>query len=566
MITLLLGQRRKTQVVALFKRCFHRKPLPVDLLTYALHEQGASLFKGQSKQVIGLRHCILAQLEPALIDDLFKRHGNGKDDISITRKINALEKLNWAKKWRNAFSDAISLPESLTTAGGSGDSEKPKNFVDVQPNFKLPDLVDFQLSLKERLKDILEQNGDKTRCIVTLPTGSGKTRVAMQAFIEFIQPRFAQGHYLVWVAQSEELCEQAISCLQTLWSNLVFSHSLRIYRFFGSHNLDNDALHGGAVVTCINKIYNSISEGHDESKYALSQEVLSKTSAMIFDEAHRCTTAMYDTLLNEVRKLRGPEMFPICGLTATPGRSQSDEETMRLVNLFQAELIMPELEAEYQQNPLAYFQEKGYLSRLHHIRYESGIEYKLTDDELQKIEENQCIPNESALLKHLANDQARNELIISRLMEIPAQNQTLVYTCGVDHAKMLAAMLNLHGRVSAWVSASTSDTDRREMIARFKRGELEFLFNYGVLTTGFDAPKTSYIVICRPTASTVLYEQIIGRGLRGPLFGGTDNCTVIDFTDNILRLKTPKAYTRFSDFWNEPEQVESASTASKGGR
>ncbi|MCD8500516.1 MAG: hypothetical protein LRY71_01065 [Bacillaceae bacterium] len=41
----------------------------------------------------------------------------------------------------------------------------------------------------------------------------------------------------------------------------------------------------------------------------------------------------------------------------------------------------------------------------------------------------------------------------------------------------------------------------------FKKGEIEFLFNYGVLTTGFDAPKTDHILICRPTSSIILYEQ-----------------------------------------------------------
>lgn len=85
----------------------------------------------------------------------------------------------------------------------------------------------------------------------------------------------------------------------------------------------------------------------------------------------------------------------------------------------------------------------------------------------------------------------------------------------------------------------------------FKKGEIEFLLNYGVLTTGFDAPKTEYIMICRPTTSVVLYEQIVGRGLRGPRFGGTEHCTIIDFADNLLRLGKPLAYQRFHNFWEK---------------
>ncbi|WP_395312115.1 hypothetical protein V4U86_19060 [Mycobacterium sp. AMU20-3851] len=54
-----------------------------------------------------------------------------------------------------------------------------------------------------------------------------------------------------------------------------------------------------------------------------------------------------------------------------------------------------------------------------------------------------------------------------------------------------------------------------------------------MLTTGFDAPSVRCVVVARPTVSHVLYEQMIGRGLRGPAFGGTDKCLIIDVDDNI---------------------------------
>ena len=86
-------------------------------------------------------------------------------------------------------------------------------------------------------------------------------------------------------------------------------------------------------------------------------------------------------------------------------------------------------------------------------------------------------------------------------------------------------------------------------IERFRNGEIEFLINHSVLTTGFDAPKTNYIVICRPIFSDILYEQIVGRGLRGPEFGGTETCLIIDFTDNLGRFGDQQSYHRFEDFW-----------------
>ena len=98
--------------------------------------------------------------------------------------------------------------------------------------------------------------------------------------------------------------------------------------------------------------------------------------------------------------------------------------------------------------------------------------------------------------------------------------------------------------------------EAQALIDQFKKGEIHFLVNFGVLTTGFDAPKTECIAICRPTTSAVLYEQIVGRGMRGPEFGGTETCRVIDFADNIHRLGGQMAYTRFQDFWCDESMEE----------
>jgi superfamily II DNA or RNA helicase len=71
-----------------------------------------------------------------------------------------------------------------------------------------------------------------------------------------------------------------------------------------------------------------------------------------------------------------------------------------------------------------------------------------------------------------------------------------------------------------------------------------------VLTTGFDAPKVQAIVIARPTVSPVLYEQMIGRGMRGPRFGGTERCLVVDVADNI-QFGGQMAFTRYEEYWKK---------------
>src|SRR5699024_192698 len=149
-----------------------------------------------------------------------------------------------------------------------------------------------------------------------------------------------------------------------------------------------------------------------------------------------------------------------------------------------------------------------------------GEEIVVTEDMLDGEQDD--LNNE--FLNTLAKDEKRNFQIIEYMMDIPMRASSLVYACTVEHAEFLSLMLNSIGRKSAVISANTPKPIRRMHISAFKKGEIEFLFNYGVLTTGFDAPKTDHILICRPTSSLILYEQMIGRGLRGEKFGGTKHC------------------------------------------
>jgi len=81
------------------------------------------------------------------------------------------------------------------------------------------------------------------------------------------------------------------------------------------------------------------------------------------------------------------------------------------------------------------------------------------------------------------------------------------------------------------VTGETREATRRKLIQEFRDGRVKVLCNCSVLTTGFDAPKITHVVIARPTVSRVLYEQMVGRGLRGPRFGGTAECVIIDCED-----------------------------------
>lgn len=160
------------------------------------------------------------------------------------------------------------------------------------------------------------------------------------------------------------------------------------------------------------------------------------------------------------------------------------------------------------------------------------------------------------LLRSLGQDTARNRRLIDVLLKIPADWPTLFFGCSVEQATAVALLLRRAGRSADVVTSTTRTATRRHRVEQFRDGTLGVLANYGVLTTGFDAPLVRALVIGRPTASPVLYEQMIGRGMRGSRFGGTDECLVVDVEDNI-RFDGQMAFERYASYWTRTEATPS---------
>ena len=92
---------------------------------------------------------------------------------------------------------------------------------------------------------------------------------------------------------------------------------------------------------------------------------------------------------------------------------------------------------------------------------------------------------------------------------------------------------------------------RFRAIESFKGGNCGVLVNFGILTTGFDAPNIGAVFITRPTNSIILYSQMLGRGLRGPKVGGMKKCIVYDVVDNIKGFGDQEnIYEYFDGYWN----------------
>jgi DNA repair protein RadD len=123
----------------------------------------------------------------------------------------------------------------------------------------------------------------------------------------------------------------------------------------------------------------------------------------------------------------------------------------------------------------------------------------------------------------------------SEIMEYTADRKAcLIFSSGVQHGQHIVEVLREeHGVGCGFVCGDTPIPERDATLARFKAGELKYLCNVNVLTTGFDAPHIDCVALVRPTMSPGLYYQMVGRGFR--LHPSKENCLVLDFGGNVLR-------------------------------
>lgn len=105
---------------------------------------------------------------------------------------------------------------------------------------------------------------------------------------------------------------------------------------------------------------------------------------------------------------------------------------------------------------------------------------------------------------------------------------------GVKHLEYTKSKLETAGVRTAILTGETDGVERKKIIEDYKNGYYRAIVNVGVLTTGFDAPKTDLIGLFLATKSLCLYVQILGRGSR--IAPGKKDCKVLDFGGNIERF------------------------------
>src|SRR5690606_29512240 len=106
------------------------------------------------------------------------------------------------------------------------------------------------------------------------------------------------------------------------------------------------------------------------------------------------------------------------------------------------------------------------------------------------------------------------------------KTSSIVFCASLFHANAVSIRLGMLGVPSVILHSGLSDNERRRRINLASNGEVDVICNCEILTAGFDLPVISNVFLARETKSPVLYKQMIGRGLRGPLFKGSEKCDI----------------------------------------
>jgi superfamily II DNA or RNA helicase len=488
-----------------------------------------------------LRLRLARHADPDRLSQLHEYPSSTRGRGGAESQAKAVADRNWhpGKGWARHFARVLGFP--LVFAGLPGNKSEP-HIEQVEPFRPLKDLEDFQLELKEKVLSVISGAPEANRGILTLPTGAGKTRTAVEALVESLVQ--SDGRLtILWIAQSEELCEQAVVAFREVWVDLGHRKAevrspLTIQRLWGGRSFDE--FETGVIVASIQKLERMSSNDEGAGLLNLLGEAL---SVIVVDEAHRMFAKSYGQVLRALGV--DPSHSggtPVLGLTATPYRSQ-DDETRRLAARFGNRL----LEAEcLGADPEGALLERGVLAKaVYEVIEHNGPVVRVSDDPLYK-QYGEISPR---ALQGIGQDRERNKLILGRLLELPREWPVLFFGCSVEHAAAISVLLRRNGRTSATVIGETPPATRRFLIEQFRAKNISVLSNYGVLTTGFDAPSVRALVVARPTASMVLYQQMIGRGLRGPRFGGTAECLIVDVADN-LDIADKLAFRNFRGYWS----------------
>lgn len=374
--------------------------------------------------------------------------------------------------------------------------------------------------------------------LVVLPTGGGKTYTASMWLLKNAIDRKKK---ILWIAHRQMLLDQAAESFQKFAYTEVIPHissfCFRIVSGASSHDRTSDIRKEDNLLI-VSK--DSIGRNIDRLDQWLKRE---KELYLIVDEAHHSTAKTYRKVIDYVKK-KVPNV-KLIGLTATPFRTAEAEQGL-LAKIYSdgiknGQVVHGDIGITYQIG-LKELINRQILAKPIFESYYTDEAYgdSLGVDAWESIQHLDILPEEVA--QQMADSAARNKLIVEIYKNNQKQyGQTILFAVNVVHAIQLTALFKKEGIKADYIVSSIKDAvtdvtinreDNERKLEEYREGYLQVLINVNILTEGVDLPKTKTVFLARPTVSSILMTQMVGRALRGTAAGGTSSACIVSFIDH----------------------------------
>jgi superfamily II DNA or RNA helicase len=473
------------------------------------------------------RSALLAMIPGPKQRELAQRLGLADDGQA---PLDYLQSLKWTADERRE------LLEFFGVTIDRAQPEPPSAKRETTPEYAL---FPHQLRAARKVKELL-YDGPR-RVVLHLPTGVGKTRTGMSMICDHLRQHGPA--LVVWLAHGQELLEQAATEFERAWGN-AGDRPLPVFRIWGGASPDLADVTDGLVVLGLEK---AVSMAKSDPRFLPT--LAARATLTVFDEAHQIIAPTFQRVVDDLTVRHDSSLL---GLTATPGRTWADiAKDEELAKFFSRQKVM--LEIEGYNNPVTALIDQGYLAKpnMRTVASEAGLQLSARDQ--QNLARSFEIPD--SIIAQLAKDEEWNLKVVQTIMELleKQHRRILVFAASVQHCRTIASVLSAAGFDAEFVTGNSSPRHRSDAIRRFKSVARRpmVLCNFGVLTTGFDAPAASAAVVARPTKSLVLYSQMIGRVIRGPKAGGTETCEIVTVVDPELPGfgDVAEAFINWEDVW-----------------
>ena len=327
------------------------------------------------------------------------------------------------------------------------------------------------------IRNILKQN----KALAIAATGSGKTILAALDVQAFKPKR------MLFVVHRENVAKKSMDVFKA-----IISDNDENFGLLSGSSKELKKKYLFATVQTLNKktVYESFKK--DEFDY------------IILDEAHHTGA---QTWYGAIMEYFNPKF--LLGLTATPERMDSVDilknfdyniaSNVRLNDALEAHILSP-------------------------FHYYGIAELKINGEDISDKSTFSQLESD-ARVKHLINN-------IKFYTMYRKNIKGLVFCRNLEEAEMLSIKFSSdpYRYRTIWLSGESSLENREKAIEGLKTGKYEFIFTYDVFNEGVDIPAVNLVVMLRPTKSTIVMIQQLGRGLRK--YKNKEYLTVLDFIGN----------------------------------